>query len=147
MKRTPIAAPRSSWAFLWLSSQFRHVLSTIVLSKKAIAYKRPPLINRSGIVFHQDNARPHTSIVTRQKLRVWLGLFIHPPCSPDLAPSECYLLLPMENNFAGEKFASRKACANRLSQFSANRDEGFYEINVMILPSKWQQVANGAYLP
>ncbi|KAG5314825.1 SETMR methyltransferase, partial [Acromyrmex insinuator] len=32
---------------------------------KAIAQKQPVLANRRGIVFHQDNARPHTSIVTR----------------------------------------------------------------------------------
>ncbi|KYM92279.1 hypothetical protein ALC53_01118 [Atta colombica] len=37
---------------------------------------------------------------------------------------------------------------NRLSQFFANRDEGFYERDIMELPSKWQQVIkqNGAYL-
>ena len=35
----------------------------------ALMQKRPSLINRGRIVFHQDNARPHTSLVTRQKLR------------------------------------------------------------------------------
>ncbi|GFV75089.1 histone-lysine N-methyltransferase SETMAR [Trichonephila clavipes] len=34
----------------------------------ALQQKRPELINRKGAVFHQDNARPHTSLVTRQKL-------------------------------------------------------------------------------
>ena len=43
--------------------------------KEAIAQKRPALANRRGIVFHQDNARPHTSIVIRQKLRK-LGWFL-----------------------------------------------------------------------
>ena len=37
--------------------------------KEAIAQKRPVLVNRRGIVSHQNNARPHTSIVTRKKLR------------------------------------------------------------------------------
>ncbi|GFS57554.1 mariner Mos1 transposase [Trichonephila clavipes] len=36
--------------------------------KLVIDQKRPELANRRGIVFHQDNARPHTSVVTRQKL-------------------------------------------------------------------------------
>jgi len=53
--------------------------------KAAIAQKRPALANRRSIVFHQDNARPHTSIVTRQKLRE-LGweVLMHPPYSPGL---------------------------------------------------------------
>jgi len=36
--------------------------------QQAIERKRPELINRRGVVFH-DNARPHTSLMTRQKLR------------------------------------------------------------------------------
>ncbi|XP_047344507.1 histone-lysine N-methyltransferase SETMAR-like [Vespa velutina] len=34
----------------------------------ALQQKRPELINRKGVVFHQDSARPHTSLVSRQKL-------------------------------------------------------------------------------
>ena len=34
----------------------------------AIEEKRPELTNRKGVVFHHSNARPHTSLVTRQKL-------------------------------------------------------------------------------
>ena len=37
--------------------------------QEAIKEKRPELINRKGIVFHHNNARPHTSLMTRQKLR------------------------------------------------------------------------------
>ncbi|GFU06253.1 mariner Mos1 transposase [Trichonephila clavipes] len=34
----------------------------------AIDQKRPESANRRGVVFHQDNARPHTFVVTCQKL-------------------------------------------------------------------------------
>ena len=31
----------------------------------ALKEKRPELINRKGVVFQQDNATPHTSLITR----------------------------------------------------------------------------------
>ena len=35
---------------------------------KEIKEKRPELATRKGVIFHQDNARAHTSLVTRKKL-------------------------------------------------------------------------------
>ncbi|GFW20740.1 mariner transposase [Trichonephila clavipes] len=35
--------------------------------KLVIDQKRPELANRRGVVFHQDNARPYTNVVTNQK--------------------------------------------------------------------------------
>ncbi|GFW53472.1 mariner Mos1 transposase [Trichonephila clavipes] len=57
--------------------------------KLAINQKQPELANRRGVVFHHNNARPHTSVVTRQKL--WLlgpEVLMHSPYSPDLVPSD-----------------------------------------------------------
>ena len=59
---------------------------------------------------------------------------MHPLYNPDPASSDYHL--SMANNFAGEKFASREACKNQLSQFFINRDEGFYERGIMELPLK-----------
>ena len=33
----------------------------------ALKENRSELVNRKGVVFHQDNARPHTSLKTRRK--------------------------------------------------------------------------------
>ena len=42
--------------------------------KAALDEKHPELVNRKRIIFHQDNARPHVSLMTRQKLlTAWLG--------------------------------------------------------------------------
>ncbi|GFX30366.1 hypothetical protein TNCV_1964721 [Trichonephila clavipes] len=42
--------------------------------KLAIDQKRPELANRRGVVFHQGNARPHTSVVSCQNLwELWLN--------------------------------------------------------------------------
>ncbi|KAG5311526.1 SETMR methyltransferase, partial [Acromyrmex insinuator] len=64
----------------------------VMLLQETIKQKRPELINRKGVVFHHDNARPHTSLMTRQKLRElsW-EVLMHPPYSPDLALSDYHL--------------------------------------------------------
>ena len=36
--------------------------------RQVIERKRPELNNRKGVIFHHDNTRPHTSLMTRQKL-------------------------------------------------------------------------------
>ena len=36
--------------------------------KAALDEKRPELVNRKRIIFHQGNARPHVSLMTKQKL-------------------------------------------------------------------------------
>ena len=48
--------------------------------KAALDEKRPELANRKCIIFHQDNARLHVSLMTRQKLlQLGWGVLIHPP--------------------------------------------------------------------
>ncbi|KAL9918814.1 histone-lysine N-methyltransferase SETMAR-like [Glossina fuscipes fuscipes] len=100
--------------------------------KIAMDQKRPELANRRGVVFHQDNARPHASTVTRQKLRE-LGweVLMHPPYSPDLAPSDYHLFLALQNFFNDKKLEFREDCENRLLEFFANRDQDFYERGIL----------------
>ena len=91
--------------------------------KQAIDQKRPELVNRNGVVFHQDDARPHTSLMTRQKLRE-LGWDVrsHPPYSPDLTPSDYHLFRSMHNALDDTKLASKEVCKNWLSEFFANKE-------------------------
>ena len=47
---------------------FNKYCSQLDQLKAALDEKRPELVNRKCIIFHQDNARPHVSLMTRQKL-------------------------------------------------------------------------------
>ncbi|GFU84079.1 histone-lysine N-methyltransferase SETMAR [Trichonephila clavipes] len=90
--------------------------------KLAIDQKRSELPNRRGVL-HQDNARRHTSVLTCQEL--WeLGweVLMHPPYSPDLAPSNYHLSLALQNFLSDKKLGSRDDCENRFLAFFANKD-------------------------
>ncbi|GFU83854.1 EGF domain-specific O-linked N-acetylglucosamine transferase [Trichonephila clavipes] len=105
------------------------------------ASNRPESANRRGVVFHQDNARPHSSIVTRQKL--WeLGweVLMHPPYGPDLAPNDYHLFLPLHNFLSDKNLGSREDYENPLLEFFVNKSQDFYERGNMKLPLKWQQI-------
>ncbi|GFU83107.1 histone-lysine N-methyltransferase SETMAR [Trichonephila clavipes] len=82
--------------------------------KLAIDQKWPELANRRGDVLHQDNVRPHTSVVTCQNLwELGCEVLMHPPYNPDLAPSDYHLFLTLQNFLSGKKLGSREDCENR----------------------------------
>ena len=77
----------------------------------ALNIKHPELVNRKRIIFHQDNARPHISLMTRQKL-LQLGseVLIHLLYSPDIAPSDFHLFWSLQNSLNGKNFNSLEDC-------------------------------------
>jgi len=117
--------------------------------KRAINDKRPELANRKGVVFHHDNARPHTSLVTRQRLRTFdWEIMPHPPYSPDIAPSDYHLFRSLQNHLDGQKFNSLEDVKNGLDQFFAQKSRNFYTSGIMKLPERWQKIIdqNGQYI-
>ncbi|GFU85973.1 mariner Mos1 transposase [Trichonephila clavipes] len=117
--------------------------------KLEIDQKWPEFANRRGVVFHQDNARPHISVVTHQThWKLGWEVLMHLPNSSDLTPSDYYLFLALQNFLSDKKLGSREDCENRLLDVFAKNDQDFYERGIMVLPYKWQQILqqNGAYL-
>ncbi|GFX54931.1 histone-lysine N-methyltransferase SETMAR [Trichonephila clavipes] len=115
----------------------------------ALQQKWSELINRKGVVFHQDNVRPHTSLVTRQKLlQLEWNTMPHPPHSSDLAPSDYYLFRSLQNVLDGKTFTSNEEVNTHLDQFFASKDQAFYERGIMLRPERWQKVLdqNGQYI-
>ena len=68
-----------------------------------------------GVIFHDDNATPYTSLVTRQKLlNIGWNVMLHPPYSPDLAPSDYYLFRSLQNYLNGKTFNDDEAMNSHL---------------------------------
>ena len=105
--------------------------------KAAPDEKHLELVKRKCRIFHQDNARLHVSLMTRQKL-LQLGweVLIHPPYSPDIAPSDFHLFRSLQNSLNGKNFSSLEDCKRHLEKFFAQKDKKFWEDGIMKLPEK-----------
>ncbi|KAG5331577.1 SETMR methyltransferase, partial [Acromyrmex charruanus] len=92
----------------------------------------------------------------KKKLDVWVPhvlesgweVLMHPPYSPDIAPSDYHLFRSLQNFLNGVKLTSKEACENHLKQFFDQKPQKFYRDGIMALPQKWQNIIenNGAYL-
>jgi len=113
--------------------------------RQAIERKRPELNNRKDGINHHDNARPHTSLMARQKLcEFGRVVLMHPPYSPDIAPSDYHLFRSLQNSLNGIKLVSQEVCENLLDSVFRK----FFTDGIMALPAKWRNIVdnNGAYL-
>jgi len=106
----------------------------------ALAEKRPLLL-KNGVIFHCDNARPHCSRVTSQKIRDlgWTSLE-HPPYSPDLAPTDFHLFRSLQHFLAGKAFETPEEIRSAMGEFFNGKTERFYRSGIEILPERWQAV-------
>ena len=100
-------------------------------------------------MFHHDNTRPHVSLMTQKKLRdLGWEVLLHPPYSPDIAPSDYHLFRSLKNFLDGVKLNSKEDTENHLSQFFSEKSEKFYSDGILVLPKKWQNIVDqdGAYV-
>ncbi|GFW98642.1 histone-lysine N-methyltransferase SETMAR [Trichonephila clavipes] len=85
--------------------------------KGIICYEWFPIGQQKRCCVPSGQSRPHTSIVTRQKLWDGRGLgwevLMHPPYSPNLAPSDYHFFLALQNFLSDKKLGSIEDCENR----------------------------------
>ena len=108
---------------------------------EALDEESPELVNRKIIIFHQDTARPHVSLMTSQKpLQLGWEVLIHPLYSPNITPSDFHLFRSLQNSLNRKNFNSLEDCKRHLEQFFAQKDKKFGEDGIMKLPEKWPKV-------
>lgn len=90
---------------------------------KKIREKRPGL-QKKKIIFHQDNAPAHKSVLAMGKLRdLKYELLEHPPYSPDLAPSDFHLFPKLKHFLAGSHFSSNQEAMAAVEEYIAGLPE------------------------
>ena len=90
--------------------------------------KYPALVNRNHMLFQQDNARPHNSRITIQKLEEFDGvkLLSHPAYNPDLSPSDFRLFRPMAHFLSGRIFDNIADVEQGCREFFASKPKDWY---------------------
>ena len=117
--------------------------------KEALSEKRPRLINRNEIIFHQDNARPHISAMTKNKLKEFgWEVLEHPPYSPDLAPTDYHLFRALTNNFRGKIFDHADHVEREVEIFLESRSREQCTSGIFDLVNRWSECIqfDGDYL-
>lgn len=86
-----------------------------------------------------DNARPHTSKLTTEKLQqLNLEQVSHPPYSPDPAPSDYFLFKNLKIFLQGKKFMSKEEVESAVLGFFDAKTKEFYREGFDKLLSKWK---------
>lgn len=97
-----------------------------------------PNLNMDGVLLQHDNARPHTSLRTRQEItrHGWTTL-PHPPYSPDLAPSDFHLFGPMKEALRGQRFSTDGEVMTAVRSWLRSQPSSFYEAGIEALIQRW----------
>jgi len=98
-----------------------------------------PHVAKKKVLFHQDNAPVHTSIIAMAKINeLKFELLPHAPYSPDLAPSD-YFLFPNLKKWLGDKrFTNNEEVESAVNGYFEEFNSSYYNIN---RPSKLLNIA------
>jgi transposase len=114
-----------------------YYMALLVRLKEEITKKRPHM-KKKKVLFHQDNAPCHKSIVTMAKLHeLGFKLLPHPPYSPDLAPSDYYLFAGLKKMLARKRFSSNEEVIAETEAYFEAKDKSFYKKGIEMLERRW----------
>ena len=101
-----------------------------------------------GILLQQDHAPPHQSRVAQADVRdLGYSLVVHPPYSPELAPSDFFLFPKLKSELRGRRFETRAALGSAIYQCLKHWPEDAFLEALRKLPERWEKCirAKGEY--
>jgi histone-lysine N-methyltransferase SETMAR len=99
-----------------------------------------PSLQKKNIIFHQDNAPAHKSVLAMGKLRdLHYELLEHPPYSPDLAPSDLYLFPKLKLILAGQRFSLNQEAIAAVEGYFVDLTKNHYRDRIMVLEHRWNK--------
>ena len=97
-------------------------------------------MQKKKIIFRQDNAPAHKSVLAMGKLRdLHYELLEHPPCSTDLAPFDFCLFPKLKFFLAGQRFSSNREATAAVEGYFADLTKNHYRDGIMALEHRWNK--------
>lgn len=104
-----------------------------------IREKRPGL-QKKTILFHQDNAPAHKSVLAMAKFKeLTFKLLEHPPYSPDLAPSDFRLFPNLKRFLRGKRFSSNEEVITAVDGYFEDLPQNHFRDGVNELEKRWKK--------
>ena len=95
---------------------------------------------KKKVLFYQDNALCHKSVATMAKLQeLHFELLLHPPYSPNLAPSDYWLLTGLKRILQGRIFGSTEEGILDTEEYFEAKDKSFYKKSIKLMEKHWNQ--------
>ncbi|UYV77837.1 hypothetical protein LAZ67_15002540 [Cordylochernes scorpioides] len=92
------------------------------------------------VLFHHDNARPHTSCKTEStNIKLGFKVLEHPAYSPDLAPSDYFLFGLLKKELKGNRFDSDEDVQKVVQDFFHTLPKSAYKEGIYKLPERWRR--------
>ena len=113
----------------------------------AIQENRPTMLNEVTLL--HDSARPHSTNLTKNTIQEWgWKVIMHPPCSPDLEPSDFHIFRSLSNNLKGTSFPDENVLRTWLDDLFNLKPSDFYRRGIGKLLQRWQTAVNcgGEYI-
>ena len=107
--------------------------------KPAIRTKRRGLLSKKVLLQH-DNARPHVAKATIETInKLGFEVLEHPAYSPDLAPSNYHLFVPLKDALRGRKFSSDESVQKAVHQWLCDQPKTFFSDGIYKLVDRWNK--------
>ena len=100
--------------------------------------KKRPHLKKKKILFHDDNAPPHTSNIAQAKKHEFgFESLPHPPYSPELTPSVYYLFPNLKRWLYGRRFESSEEVESETEGYFGGFDKSYYLEDIEKLKDRW----------
>ena len=108
--------------------------------RDAVRRKRPEFWENQTWMLHQDNAPAHASLLIRSYLaKHQTSVMLHPPHSPDLAPTDFFLSSKLKTTLKGRRFQTTEEIQENAIREPRAITEGAFQEAFQQRKKRWER--------